>query len=135
MDFNWPPKEGGGSGGTVTEVSVETANGFAGSVADPTTTPAITLSTTVTGVLKGDGTAISAQTVGNLTESTSSVLTITGGTGAVLGSGASIQVKLASGSQSGYLVREANSPRTRTRWLRNVWLGSRGSRGCRGYRV
>lgn len=39
---------------------------------------------------------------GNLTESTSSVLTITGGTGALISS-ASIQVKQASGSQSGFL--------------------------------
>ena len=46
--------------GTVTSVSVVTANGFAGSVANATSTPAITLSTTITGVLKGDGTAISA---------------------------------------------------------------------------
>jgi hypothetical protein len=38
----------------------------------------------------------------NLTESTSSVLTITGGTGALI-SAASIQVKQASGSQSGFL--------------------------------
>ena len=46
--------------GTVTSVSVVSANGFAGTVATSTTTPAITLSTTVTGVLKGNGTAISA---------------------------------------------------------------------------
>lgn len=46
--------------GTVTSVSVSSANGFAGSVANPTTTPAITLSTSITGVLKGNGTAISA---------------------------------------------------------------------------
>lgn len=39
---------------------------------------------------------------GNLTEATSSVLTITGGTGALISS-ASIQVKQASGSQSGFL--------------------------------
>ena len=52
---------GGGSGsGTVTSVSVASANGLAGTVANATTTPAITLSTTVTGLLKGDGTAISA---------------------------------------------------------------------------
>lgn len=50
----------GGGTGTVTSVSVVTANGFAGSVADPTTTPAITLSTTITGILQGNGTAISA---------------------------------------------------------------------------
>jgi len=50
--------------GTVTSVSVVTANGFAGSVATATTTPAITLSTTITGILKGNGTAISAATAG-----------------------------------------------------------------------
>lgn len=44
-----------------------------------------------------------ALTFGNLTESTSSVLTITGGTGSVIGSGTTIQVKQASGSQSGFL--------------------------------
>ncbi len=38
---------GGGGSGTVTSVSVVTANGFAGSVANPTTTPAITISTTL----------------------------------------------------------------------------------------
>jgi len=42
-------------------------------------------------------------TTGNLTESTSSVLTITGGTGAVVGAGTSIQVKQASSTQSGFL--------------------------------
>jgi hypothetical protein len=46
--------------GTVTSVSVVSANGFAGTVATPTSTPAITLTTTITGVLKGNGTAISA---------------------------------------------------------------------------
>jgi len=54
----------GGGSGTVTSVSVATANGLAGSVATATTTPAITLSTTVTGVLKGNGTSISAATAG-----------------------------------------------------------------------
>lgn len=42
-------------------------------------------------------------TTGNLTETISSVLTITGGTNAVVGSGTTIDVKQASGSQSGYL--------------------------------
>lgn len=49
--------------GTVTSVSVVTANGFAGTVATATTTPAITLTTSITGVLKGNGTAISAAVV------------------------------------------------------------------------
>ena len=46
--------------GTVTTVSVASANGFTGTVATPGTTPAITLTTSVTGLLKGNGTAISA---------------------------------------------------------------------------
>lgn len=50
--------------GSVTSVSVVSANGLAGTVATATTTPAITLSTTVTGVLKGNGTAISAAVSG-----------------------------------------------------------------------
>ena len=50
--------------GTVTSVSVASANGFAGTVATATTTPAITVSTSITGVLKGNGTAISAATAG-----------------------------------------------------------------------
>jgi len=53
-----------GTGGTVTSVSVVSANGFAGTVATSTTTPAITLTTTVTGILKGNGTAISAAVSG-----------------------------------------------------------------------
>lgn len=56
---------GGGSGtGTVTSVSVATAQGFAGTVANPTTTPAITISTTVTGLLQGNGTSVVAATLG-----------------------------------------------------------------------
>ena len=51
-------------GGTVTSVSVVSANGLAGTVATATTTPAITLSTTITGILKGNGTAISAAASG-----------------------------------------------------------------------
>ena len=56
---------GAGSGtGTVSSVSVVSANGFAGTVATATTTPAITLTTSITGVLKGNGTDISAATSG-----------------------------------------------------------------------
>jgi hypothetical protein len=52
-----------GSGGTVTAVSVVSANGLAGTSSGGTT-PALTLSTSITGVLKGNGTAISAGTAG-----------------------------------------------------------------------
>lgn len=50
--------------GTVTSVSVVSANGFAGTVATATTTPAITLTTSITGILKGNGTAISTAAAG-----------------------------------------------------------------------
>ena len=53
-----------GGTGTVSSVSVVSANGFAGTVATSTSTPAITLTTSITGLLKGNGTAISAATAG-----------------------------------------------------------------------
>jgi hypothetical protein len=52
-----------GASGTVTAVSVVSANGLAGSSSGGAT-PALTLSTTITGLLKGNGTAISAATSG-----------------------------------------------------------------------
>lgn len=51
------------AGTYVTAVSVASANGFAGSSSGGAT-PALTLSTTITGLLKGNGTAISAATAG-----------------------------------------------------------------------
>ena len=62
-DGNWVGVTGTG---TVTQVSVVSANGFAGSVANDTTTPAITLSLTggSDGVLKKVGTAIGLATAG-----------------------------------------------------------------------
>jgi hypothetical protein len=54
----------GSGAGSVTNVSVATANGFAGTVANASTTPTITLTTTITGLLKGNGTAISAAVSG-----------------------------------------------------------------------
>jgi len=45
--------------GTVKSLAVASANGFAGTVASSTTNPIITLSTTVNGILKGNGTSIS----------------------------------------------------------------------------
>lgn len=69
LKYNTTTKEifygtGGGGSGSVTDVSVVTANGFGGTVATSTTTPAITITTGVTGVLKGNGTAISAAAAG-----------------------------------------------------------------------
>jgi len=93
----------GAGSGTVTDVSVVSANGLAGTVATATTTPAITLSTTVTGILQGNGTAISAATTGNLTDVGTDGIVVTGGTGAVLGSGTSLAQHVADTSHNGYL--------------------------------
>lgn len=58
------PGTGGGSG-TVTTVSVATANGFAGSVANSTSTPAITIElNSLTGILKGSGSSVTTATSG-----------------------------------------------------------------------
>jgi hypothetical protein len=54
----------GSGGGTVTAVSVASANGFSGTVANASTTPAITIQTSITGIVKGNGTAISAAVSG-----------------------------------------------------------------------
>ncbi len=55
-----------GTAGSVTSVSVATANGFSGTVATATSTPAITLKTTVNGLLAGNSTTgvVSAATQG-----------------------------------------------------------------------
>src|ERR1700722_816080 len=50
---------GGSGSGTVTAVSVASANGFSGS-SSGVATPALTLTTSITGMLKGNGTAIQA---------------------------------------------------------------------------
>jgi hypothetical protein len=51
--------------GTVTSVSVVTANGLSGTVANPTTTPAITLAPTFTGIAYSTGSAFQTAVAGN----------------------------------------------------------------------
>jgi hypothetical protein len=58
-DGTWATPAGTG----VTSISVASANGFSGTSSGGTT-PALTLGTTITGLLKGNGTAISAATAG-----------------------------------------------------------------------
>ncbi|WP_394999741.1 hypothetical protein, partial [Acinetobacter sp.] len=60
----WDVAYSTGAAGTVTTVSVVSANGFAGTVATASTTPAITLTTSITGILKGSSSALVAATVG-----------------------------------------------------------------------
>lgn len=88
----YPPSGGGGGGsGTVTSVSVVSANGLAGTVANNTSTPAITLSTSITGVLKGNGTSISAATAGTDYQAPIT-LTTTGTSGAATFSGGTLNI-------------------------------------------
>ena len=95
-------------GGSVTNVSVTSANGFAGTVATSTSTPNITLSTTVTGLLKGNGTAISAATAGTdyMTPSnvSGSYLALGGGTltGGLTGTTGTFSGLLAQGGTLGF---------------------------------
>lgn len=94
-----------GGSGTVTSVSVATANGLAGTVATATTTPAITLSTTVTGVLKGNGTTISAATPGTdyVTPNSSPTFATVTLSGAALS-----QKPVVANSGSAYTIDQAN---------------------------
>ncbi len=112
----------GGGSGTVTSVSVVTANGFAGTVATATTTPAITLTTTVTGILSGNGTAISAASTtgsGSVVLATSPVLvtpnlgtpsavTLTNGTGLPIIAGTTGTLSVARGG-TGVITISAKS--------------------------
>lgn len=66
----------------------------------PTTLGYLDIGSSLSGLLAGKEPTL---TKGNITETTSSVLTITGGTGAIIGSGVGIQVAQASGSTPGYL--------------------------------
>jgi hypothetical protein len=86
--------------GTVTTVSVVSANGLAGTVANATTTPAITLSTTITGVLKGDGTAISAA-VANTDYQSPITLTTSGSSGAATFNGTTLNIPQYTGGGGG----------------------------------
>lgn len=90
------------AGTCVTSISVASSNGLAGSSSGGAT-PILTLSTSITGILQGNGTAISAATTGNLTDVGTDGITIGSGTGAVLGSGTTISQHVADSTHNGYL--------------------------------
>ncbi len=83
-----------GTTGTVSSVSVVSANGLSGSVANATTTPAITLSTSVTGIVYGTGGSLSAVTIG-------SGVSFAGGTLSATGSGGTVTSVDVSGGTTG----------------------------------
>jgi hypothetical protein len=71
----------------VTAISIASANGFAGSVSNPTTTPELTLSTSITGLLKGNGTAISAAVSGTDYQAAGNYITALSGDATATGPG------------------------------------------------
>lgn len=95
---SWASVSGGA--GTVTTVSIVSANGLAGTVANATTTPAITLSTSITGVLKGNGTAISAA-VANTDYQSPITLTTSGSSGAATFNGTTLNIPQYTGGGGG----------------------------------
>ena len=81
----------GGGGGTVETVAVATANGFAGASDGDPVDPVLTLSTTVTGLVKGNGTALSAA-VANTDYQIPVILTTTGTSGAASFNGTTLNI-------------------------------------------
>jgi len=61
----YTPTGGGGGSGTVTNFSFTDANGFDGTVTNPTTTPNLTLATTVTGIIYGASGSLNPVTIGS----------------------------------------------------------------------
>ena len=62
----------------VTSLSVATANGFAGTSSGGST-PILTMTTSITGLLQGNGTAVSAVTIGSGLSFSAGTLSVTGG--------------------------------------------------------
>jgi len=69
----------GGGSGTVQTVAIATANGFAGTSDGNAAAPTLTLTTSITGILKGNGTAISAVTIGSGLSYDGTTLSASGG--------------------------------------------------------
>lgn len=64
--------------GTVTTISIASSNGFGGTVATATSTPVVTITTSITGILLGNGVSISAASTtgtGNVVQATSPTIT------------------------------------------------------------
>ena len=106
--LNIPQYAGGGGGGTVNSVAVASANGLAGTSAGSSSVT-LTLSTTVTGVLKGNGTTISAAAANTDYQSPIS-LTTTGTSGAATFNGTTLNIPQYTGGGGGVTSITASAP-------------------------
>lgn len=77
--------------GTVTGISIATANGLAGTSDGNATNPTLTLSTSITGIVKGNGTALSAAT-SNVDYQVPIVFSTTGTSGAATFDGTNLNI-------------------------------------------
>lgn len=109
----WGQVGGGGGSGTVTTVSVTTANGVSGTVTNPTTTPAITL--TLGAITPTSTNGVSAATMAFM-DATSSVQTQLNGKQATLtnpvtgpGSGATVGHLAVMGNTSGTSITDGGA--------------------------
>jgi hypothetical protein len=64
QNSTWGDASSSGSSGTVTGISVATAHGFKGTSDGNAATPTLNIETSVTGLLRGDGTSVSAAAAG-----------------------------------------------------------------------
>lgn len=71
---------GSGGGGTVTSFSFTNGNGITGTVTSPTTTPNLSLGTSLTGIISGNGTGFGTVSIGSGLSYSGGVLSATGGT-------------------------------------------------------
>jgi hypothetical protein len=85
----------GGGSGTVQTISIASANGFAGTSDANPTNPQLTISTSITGILKGNGTAVSAVTVGSGLSFDGTTLSATAGGGNVSNTGTPLNNQIA----------------------------------------
>lgn len=99
---------GSAGAGTVTSVSVVNANGFDGSVANSTTTPAITISTTVTGILYGNAGSLNAVTIGSGLSFSGGTLSATS-TGSVTAVTATAPIASSGGTTPNISIPQADS--------------------------
>jgi len=91
-DYNTQWSNPAAGSGTVTSVSVASSNGFSGTSDGNSATPTLTLGTSITGLLKGNGTAISAASAGTDYLTASSTNTLTNKTYDTAGTGNSFSI-------------------------------------------
>lgn len=94
--------------GTVTGISIASTNGLAGTSDGNPATPTITLATTVTGLLKGNGTSITAAT-GDTDYQNPITLTTTGTSGAATFTGDTLNIPQYAGSGGSGTVTSVTS--------------------------